>query len=106
MTMTLQPKPATPPAPAVVDKKAAEAFVDALIGWETLGVAGDEEITRPKAPEARAHLSAVLGEHMPVYANHARPGSLKAALLGAYLRSVADVLDPPKVGATVGGASA
>jgi len=40
----------------------AAAFVDAIAGWESVGVLGEgEPAERAKSPIARAHLEAVLG---------------------------------------------
>lgn len=80
----------------VKDKGAAEAMVSAMIGWEAVGVdRNGDEVSKPKAPEVRAHLEAVLGDMMPNWERDSRPGRLEA--LADYLRSVADAIAPQKV---------
>ena len=91
---TAIPKPA-PGLPVVVDKEAALALVDAIIGWEPVGVVDNEEISRLKAPEARGHLCAVLGKQMPSSAWQMRRNADQARALASYLRSVADAIDQP-----------
>lgn len=77
----------------VRDKQAAIAFLNSVVGWEAVGVAGDEEIVRARSPEARAHLEAVLGEDMPNYGFELNNNSKKAAAVASYLRSVADAIN-------------
>jgi hypothetical protein len=52
----------------VRDIKSADNFLSYLINDNTVGVSDGEEFSVPKAPEAKAFLSALLGEHMPSYA--------------------------------------
>ncbi len=75
------------------DQAAALALIDAMIGWTGVGVdSNGDEISRPTSPEVRAHLAAVLGDACMSYGNDAKPGRREA--MAAYLRSVADHLDP------------
>lgn len=79
----------------VKNKGAAEAMVSAMIGWTAVGVdSGGNEVSKPKSPEVRAHLEAVLGDMMPNWERDNRPGRLES--LADYLRSVADAISPPK----------
>ncbi len=84
--------------PKVRDKQAAIAFLNSIVGWEAVGVAGDEEIARARSAEARAHLEAVLGEDMPNYGFELNNNSKKAAAIATYLRSVADAISPAHAG--------
>lgn len=77
-----------------VDRSKAYAFLDTILGWENLGVRRDgEEVCRPNAPLARAHLEAVLGDKCPNYGMHLDGG--RGPALAAHLRAVADAIDPP-----------
>lgn len=87
-----------------MDRTQVVAFIDYMIGWRPVGVAGEEEITEPKSPELRAYLTARLGDAMPFYANYIVPRdgherraahANEANALAALLREVADVLSPP-----------
>lgn len=77
----------------VKDKRAAQAFVEALIGWTDVGVDHNgDNVSRPTSPALRAHLEAVLGEFTPNYGTDGTAG--RQAALASYLRSVADAIDP------------
>lgn len=71
------------------DKRAAECFIDSLVGWETVC----EGASRAISPVVRAHLEAVLGDRMLGSGFHIPPD--RAAPLAEYLRGVADLIDPP-----------
>lgn len=78
----------------MTDHRKTHAFLDTILGWESIGVRRDgEEVCRPHAPLARAHLEAVLGDMCPNYAMHTEGGRGRA--LANYLRMIADVIDPP-----------
>lgn len=77
----------------VRDRTAAEALIDAMIGWTAVGADSDgNEVSRKTSPEVRAHLDAVLGENCMNWGGDTKPGRREA--MAAYLRSVADVLSP------------
>lgn len=79
--------------PKVVDRVSALWLIEYMIGAKAVGVAGDEEITAPYSPEARAHLMSALGKDFP--SNPLQMNAEKAAPIVAYLRSVCYAIDPP-----------
>lgn len=82
--------------PKPVDLRSARTFCHYLVGWQSIGVAGEEEIIKPICPETLAHLTAALGDAVsPLYPFSAKPGSKDFAALAGYLRGVADLIDPP-----------
>lgn len=83
------------PLPTVRDLYAARAFVELLIGWTAVGSDSDgNEVSRPTSPQVRAHLEAMLGNRTPgtVYGRNVDHPDFVA--LAAYLRSVADAINP------------
>lgn len=80
----------------VRDERAARAFIDLLVGWEFVGGGDDGGVERLVSPRVRAHLDAVLGGLCPGTAFRPK-GNHEIAALAAYLRSVADAVDPPQI---------
>lgn len=88
--------------PAVKDEAEVQAFLHNLLDIRCVGVDCDGNDSGPKmAPEAFAHLAAVLGKHMPqsawqflsyrgpkVHEMHVR----NRQAMGAYLRSIGEFL--------------
>ncbi|WP_454021261.1 hypothetical protein [Azospirillum sp. Marseille-Q6669] len=75
----------------VIHADAANAAMNYMCGFLSLGVAGDEEILSPYSPELRAHLQAVLGR-LPTWGQR---GTEPVQNLADYLHALADVLAPP-----------
>lgn len=85
---------ATKILPTVRDFAAACAFIDLLIGWEFVGAADDGPVERLVSPRVRAHLDAALGSLCPGYAGGKKLDHPEFNALAAYLRSVADAINP------------
>ena len=83
-----------------VDIHAATGFVNILTGFTTVGEADGETLERPTSPAARAFLLAALGGNCPnnvftSYITHRIVGNPSGlAPMAAFLRGVADFLDP------------
>ncbi|QCO00484.1 hypothetical protein D3093_35145 (plasmid) [Azospirillum argentinense] len=75
----------------IIHADAANAAMNYMCSFRSLGVAGDEEVCSPYSPELRAHLQAVLGP-LPLWAQR---GTEPVQNLADYLRALADVLAPP-----------
>ncbi|MDB5848253.1 MAG: hypothetical protein JWP29_2005 [Rhodoferax sp.] len=77
-----------------MDTHQAAAFLEFMIGFKSIGVAGDEEITVPVCPEMRAFVVARLGENTPSYYNQMVRVPGQAAAMAGLLREVADQICP------------
>jgi hypothetical protein len=78
-----------------VDRLQLDTFIEALIGWKTIGVNADgAEVQAHHCPELRAFVIARLGELTPVSAHNVWRQPRRAAALAALLREVADGIDP------------
>ncbi|MEY5098773.1 MAG: hypothetical protein RJA36_1492 [Pseudomonadota bacterium] len=75
------------------DEEAATEFVELLVGWRPIGVVGDDPVFVPRSRELRAFLAGALGSYMPRDALGMTVE--QRAMLGAYLRAVADIVDSP-----------
>lgn len=80
-----------------MDKLQLEEFLDLLVGWRSLGVAGDEEIAEPRSPELRTFIIARLGVETPSSGRNVVRGRQLGRPLAALLREVADGIDPPSM---------
>ncbi len=80
-----------------MDKAQLNAFVDYMIGWRTVGVAGEEELTAPLCPEMRSFVIARLGDKTPVHGYDAvRDHNGCGGALASLLHEVADGLGSPE----------
>jgi hypothetical protein len=68
-------------------------FLDAIIGWRTVGVAGEEEVSIPMAPEAKTFVGATLGDKAPRSEYDAMHNLEKGLALASLLRSAAEALE-------------
>ncbi len=73
-----------------LDTTQVDAFLEFLIGFQSVGVAGEEEITAPHSPELRAFVLARLGDDTPSRASRVKHNLNQATALAGLLRDVAD----------------
>lgn len=78
-----------------IEKTQAEAFCDAAIGWDTLGVdSNGEEIVRPNSPVLQAFVRGHLGCLTPRHGYDAMNTPERREAFATMLREIADVMHP------------
>lgn len=78
----------------VCDLRSAEELIDDMLGWTAVGVdSSGDEVQRATSPIVRAHFVAALGALCMRYGSDR--DLVRRTAVAAYLRSVADQLDPP-----------
>lgn len=76
-----------------LDRTQVASFVHYMIGFECIGIAGDQEVDRPVCPEMRAFIIGILGEKTPSSGHTMIRNKDEMRNMAAFLRSVADNLD-------------
>lgn len=76
-----------------MDKTQLQHFLGCMIGWRSLGAAGDEEISTPVCPEMKSFLVGKLGDMAPRYLDDVMRNPEKCIALAALLRDAADMLN-------------
>lgn len=83
----------------MLDRTQVVHFVDLLVGFDSIGAAGDQEVQRPISPEVRSFIIARLGDRTPssVYFFHGdanSPSYANRKALAEFFRELADCIDP------------
>jgi len=77
----------------MLDRTQVSTFIDSLVGFRTVGVAGYTEVKMPCSPEARNFVAARLGNLMAGSCWEMLRKQTKRDAMVAFLREVADSLE-------------